>query len=225
MLHPMQLYCCLIVGVLIIKSDNTPTLPPNTIQIPLKSTDSGLVQSQNYYTKMQQPRSYTIHGASSTFVKVPGLTIPFYHTEPLLYKIRLEGKAYSPHSRGVWMFARLMIDDYLLYVNKLVPNTADRYKYDNQCGDLDCFEYRGGFYWYATSPTWTTVVFNDIIYLTPGLHVFDVGVRGGPDYNPSIGMYPIYTHTWVLTMEVIQFDRQANIGMTPVNVSMNSSDG
>ncbi|CAF2034659.1 unnamed protein product [Rotaria magnacalcarata] len=118
-----------------------------------------------------------------------------------------------------------MIDDRLLYVNKLVLNTADRYKYDNQCENLGCFEHIGGYYWHTTSAAVTTVVFNDIIYLSPGLHVFDVGVRGGPDYNPSAGGYPLEISGWVLTMEVIQYDPKTNIGMTPVNVTHNDVAG
>ncbi|CAF1562466.1 unnamed protein product [Rotaria magnacalcarata] len=118
-----------------------------------------------------------------------------------------------------------MIDDRLLYVNKLVLNTADRYKYDNQCENLGCFEHIGGYYWHTTSAAVTTVVFNDIIYLSLGLHVFDVGVRGGPDYNPSAGGYPLEISGWVLTIEVIQYDPKTNIGMTPVNVTHNDVAG
>ena len=60
--------------------------------------------------------------------------------------------------------------------------------------------------------------FTDIIYLNPGLHVIDVGVRG-------MGAFPSYVRAGVLSIELIQFDRHANIGMTPVNVTLTSSNG
>ena len=79
--------------------------------------------------KQQQPELYTLHGTSETFIKLPGLTMPFYHTEPLLYKIRLEGKCHLNFPSPKWLYLHLMIDDYLLYVNKFLPNTANRYLY------------------------------------------------------------------------------------------------
>ncbi len=205
----------------ILKCYGNAILPPDTIQIPSNRLPSNFIHSQRYYVKQQQPAVYTIHGHSETFVKLPGLTMPFYHTEPLLYKIRFEGKCYSPHySEGVWLYLHLMIDDYLLYVNKFLPNTANRYQYLPGCGLNDCGDYIGGFYWHTISGSVTMCSFSDIIYLNAGLHVIDVGVRGG--FNPTSGAFPTYIHGGILTIELVEYDRQANIGISPVNVTLPS---
>ncbi len=61
---------------------------------------------------------------------------------------------------------------------------------------------------------------HDIIYLNAGLHVIDIGVRGG--LNPSAGAFPMYIGGGTLTIELVEYDRQANIGISPVNVTLPS---
>jgi hypothetical protein len=112
-----------------------------------------------------------------------------------------------------------MINDYVLYVNKFVPNTADRYKYtDSQ--DVGMGDHTGGFHWYSNSPETITCAFSDIIYLNRGLHVFDVGIRSGT--NSAFTTYAFYG---VLTIKAIQFEPDAKIRMTPMNVSTAGFNG
>ncbi|CAF5050927.1 unnamed protein product [Rotaria sp. Silwood1] len=116
-----------------------------------------------------------------------------------------------------------MIDDYLLYVNKFLPNTNNRYQYLPGYGSNDGGDYVGGFYWHANSPTVIMCSFSDIIYLNAGLHVIDVGVRGG--LRPNAGAFPTYVHGGTLTIELVEYAHQANIGMSPVNVNLASFVG
>ncbi|CAF3596273.1 unnamed protein product [Rotaria sp. Silwood1] len=79
----------------------------------------------------------------------------------------------------------------------------------------------GDWNWFASSQTMTMCSFSDIIYLNPGLHVIDVGVRGG--YDTGIGAFPLYVQAGILIVEVVQFDSRANIGLIPTNVMLTMS--
>jgi hypothetical protein len=205
--------------LLILACNGNPILPKNTIKISSNRMHNNLILSERHYVKQQQPNSYTLHGYSETFVKLPGLTMPFYHTQPLLYKIRFEGKCYSQHSIGIWLYLHLMIDDYLLYVDKFLPNTPNRYKYLPEFTGNNRVDEVGGFFWHPNSLTVEMCSFNDIIYLNAGLHIIDVGARGGP------GAFPIEVINGILTIELVEYDPQANIGILPVNVTLTSLIG
>jgi hypothetical protein len=210
--------------LLILACNGNPILPKNTIKISSNRMHNNLILSERHYVKQQQPREYILHGHSETFVKLPSLTMPFYHTQPLLYKIRFEGKCYSPHSKSIWLYLHLMIDDYILYVDKFLPNTANRYQYLPGFTDNYGVDTIGGFAWFATSPTTVMCTFSDIIYLNAGLHVIDVGVRGGID-STTHGAFPIYVGYGILTIELVEYDPQADIGILPVNVTLTSLIG
>jgi hypothetical protein len=203
--------------LLILACNGNPILPKNTIKI-----SSNRMHNERYYVKQQEPSQYDLLGRSETFVKLPGLTMPFYHTEALLYKIRFEGKCSSPHSTATWLNLHLMIDDYLLYVDKFLPNTANRYQYLPGFIDINGVDTIGGLYWSVTSSTIVACSFNDIIYLNAGLHVIDVGVRGG--YR-GFGAFPISVLGGTLTIELVEYDPQADIGILPVNVTLTSLIG
>ena len=206
-----------------VSCDGSSALPRGTIQIQSKSSQANVRQSESYHSKQQQPRSYALQGFSETFVKLPGTTLAFHHSEPLLYKVRFEGKCYTPHAASTFLYLHLMVDDYLLYVDRFLSNTAERYNYNAGYPNNHESDQIGGFSWFASSVTLTTCAFSDILYLTPGLHVIDVGVRGG--YSAQDGTFPILVLNGVLTAELIQYDRFADIGMRPMNVSQPRSTG
>ena len=156
-------YCLFTFAIIAVESNGSPGPPPGTIQIPATRGPINTRQSESYHRKQQQPRSYTLNGFSETFVKLPGTTLEFIHTEPLLYKVRFEGKCYTPDARGIWLYLHLMVDDSVLYVDKFLPNTAERYKYNTGYSTNDASDSLGGFYWHANSPTVTTCAFTDII--------------------------------------------------------------
>jgi hypothetical protein len=208
---------------LAVQDDAWPSLPLDTIRMPESRAQVNIRASESYHSKQQQPRAYTIHSQSETFAKLPGTAMTFYHTEPMLYKIRFEGKCHSPHATSTWLYLRLMVDNYLLYTDRFLPNTADRHKYNTDYPGNDQGDYVGGFYWYTNSPSTTTCTFSDIMYLNPGLYVIDVGVRGGASSQST--SFPLYVHAGVLTVELVRFDRSANIGMQPMNVTLPNSTG
>ncbi|CAF1003140.1 unnamed protein product [Adineta steineri] len=217
MKNTVEMYCYFLFMFLISKCNGNPILPMNTIQIPSNRVYNNFIRSEKYYIKQQLPEIFTIQGPSETFVKVPGLTMPFYHTEPLLYKIKFEGRCHSPHSKATWLHLRFMINENLLYVNKFLPNTANRYQYNTGYSSNDHIDYFGGFYWYTSSPTKIDCSFSDIIYLNPGLHIIDVAVRGGLGKN---GAFPTYAQYGALTIELVEYDLHADIGIKPINSNL-----
>lgn len=170
---------------------------PTTILIPSYLAKSDFIQSQKYHVRQQSPTSYKIQGASTAFVKLPNLTVSFDHEEPLLFEVQFDGKCYSSTTNRTWFYIHLMVNDHVLYVNKFVSNTADRYRYTDS-SDAGMSDHTGGFHWFSNSLETTRCAFNDIIYLNPGLHVFDVGVRGGPGST-----FPMYVFYGVFTIKAI----------------------
>ncbi|CAF0838646.1 unnamed protein product [Adineta steineri] len=217
MKNTIRMYCYFLFMFLISKCNGNPVLPMNTIQIPSNRMYNNFIRSEKYYIKQQLPESFAIQGSSETFVKVPGLTMPFYHTEPLLYKIKFEGNCYSPHPKQIWLYLRLMINDNLLYVNKFLPNTANRYQYNAGYSSNDIAEYIGGFYWHSTSVAITQCSFSNVIYLNPGLHIIDVAVRGGIS---TYGAFPTHVRGGTLTIELVEYDLHADIGMKPIDANL-----
>ncbi|CAF0908815.1 unnamed protein product [Adineta steineri] len=213
MKNTVRMYCYFLFMFLILKCNGNPILPVNTIQIPSNRMYNNFIRSERYYVKQQLPHIFMIQGPSETYVKVPGLSMPFHHTEPLLYKIKFEGRCYSPHSKGIWSYLRFMINDNLLYVDKFLSNTANRYQYSSGYTSNDHIDQVGGFYWHNTSPAVAQCSFSDIIYLNPGLHVIDVAVREG------VGL-PVYVKGGVLTIELVEYDLNADIGIKPVNANL-----
>ncbi|CAF1057700.1 unnamed protein product [Didymodactylos carnosus] len=187
--------------LLIRSSHSLPSLPSNAIKI----------QSHIIHVKQQQPLTFIIENSSEIFEKVPGLTTQFYHTQPLLYKIRFDGvcTTYS----GVWTraFVRLMVDDSLLYGFQLTPNTVDRWKSISGATSLTDVDQIGGGSSLTIPTSELTCSKTDFIYLQPGLHTLDVGARGDGTATPSMSV-----RGGQLTIELIQADQQAE----PMNVSM-----
>ncbi|CAF0875828.1 unnamed protein product [Adineta steineri] len=192
MKNTVRMYCYFLFMFLISKCNGNLNLPTNTIQIPSNRIYNNFIRSEKYYIKQQLPHVFLIQGPSETFVKVPGLTMRFYHTEPLLYKIKFEGKY------------------------KFLPNTANRYQYNAGYSSNDHIDNIGGVYWLNNSPLITQCSFSDIIYLNPGLHVVDVAVRGTLDSRA----FPTQVFGGALTIELVGYDLNAVIGMKPINANL-----
>ncbi|CAF1515070.1 unnamed protein product, partial [Rotaria sordida] len=104
-------------------------------------------------------------------------------------------------------------NDYLIYNDKLIQNTADRYKSIPGYTDIHSFDHIGvGQYAFFTTIA-TTITKTELIYLQPGLHVIDVAAR-------AVGKMPVYIYYGVLTIKLIEFNDAASIGgMVPINVT------
>ncbi|CAF4292883.1 unnamed protein product, partial [Rotaria sordida] len=176
------------------------------------------IVSQKFYRKFQEPTTFSIAGESDTYTKVTGFTAAFSHSEPLLYKIKLDAICHNPNG-AIWMFPRIMVNDYLIYNDKLIQNTADRYKSIPGYTDIHSFDHIGvGQYAFFTTIA-TTITKTELIYLQPGLHVIDVAAR-------AEGTMPVHIYQGVLTIELVRFRNGANVGeMTPINVTSINSNG
>ncbi|CAF0862638.1 unnamed protein product [Adineta steineri] len=216
MKNTVRMYCYFLFMFLISKCNGNPVLPMNTIQIPSTRMYNNFIRSERYYVKQQLPNTFAIQGPSETFVKVPGLTLPFNHVEPLLYKIKFEGRCVLPYSKVTWFHLRFMINDNLLYIDKFLPNTANRYQYITGYSNNDGLDYTGGFYGHTYSLAVTQCSFSDIIYLNPGLHVVDVVARSGY----AAGAFPIILRNGALTIELVEYDLYADIGMKPIDANL-----
>ncbi|CAF1541177.1 unnamed protein product [Didymodactylos carnosus] len=75
-----------------------------------------------------------------------------------------------------------------------------------------------GGHWRFTVPASVSCSKTDFIYLNAGLHVIDVGVRGEQKL-------PVYVVWGTLSIELVQFDRNVNIGLIPINVTLPNSSG
>jgi hypothetical protein len=180
--------------------------------------DNGFILSEKFYRKFQEPTIFTITNESDIYTKVTGFTAAFSHTEPLLYKIKFDAICHSPND-GIWVFPRIMVNDYLIYNDKLIENTASRYKLIPGYTDVHSFDHIGvGQYAFYTSIS-TAITKSELIYLQPGLNIIDAVVRG-------TGAVPIHIYQGVLTIELVHFRKGANIGeIKPVHVTPINPNG
>ena len=107
----------------------------------------------------------------------------------MLFRVQFQGKCHFPQSTHTALYLHLMINDYVLYANKFVPNMAERYKYIVGQTDDGYSDHIGGVHLDSYSAGTRICAFSDIIYLNSGLHVFEVGVRGA-----RTSTYPIYAY-------------------------------
>lgn len=136
----------------------------------------------------------------------------FHHTEPTLFRVQVQGKYYVPHSTATWFFGHLMINDYVLYVDKFVPNNAKRHQ-NAAHTEIGMSDHIGGVHLFTHSSGTITYTFSNIIYLSSGLHTFTVGVRAGINSN-----LPVHVFYGVLTIETLEPGRHADIGIPLMDV-------
>lgn len=79
-----------------------------------------IIRGQYFYTKYTPTFRFDLNTATSTFVGIPGLIVPVYHTTPILYKIWFLAGYYMTTPGGS-SFIRILIDDYSLTGNRLLP--------------------------------------------------------------------------------------------------------
>ncbi|CAF0951863.1 unnamed protein product [Didymodactylos carnosus] len=175
--------------------------------------------AEQYYCKYQNPYVYALNDRLDIFSKIPGLTSTFTLPQPTLYKITFQAncKVAVPGR----LFLRIMVNDQLIIGDRLIPNTSDRHLNQTILGttltEVDCrggcFQYSGidrvewGWTEYACSKT-------EIIYLKPGVHVFDVGVRINEREFEIIG--------GILQFELIQYEQNSNIGIPLSDINFNN---
>lgn len=178
-----------------------------------RTNSNDFIQSQKFFRKFQEPTTFTISGASNVYAKVTGLTLAFNHAYPLLYKIKFDAICFSPKV-NTWVFPRIMVNEVLIYNDKLIQNKEDRYNSIPGFTDVHMFDHIGVGQYAFFAPMAMAITKSEWIYLQPGLHVIDAVVR-------AIGEMPVHIYYGVLSIELIEFKMEANIGdMIPINVTL-----
>jgi len=154
--------------------------------------------------KRQDPNSNYVYAASANFVYVPNLNEAFSVTKNTLFKVTFQGDIWFA-SQMMQEFVQIMVNDYLIIDNNLLPNTGERVN-QNQGQTLESVDNRGGSLFfkainYADGAVDVTLSINRvaIVYLQPGTYTFNVGVRttaGSPRLQGGM-----------VTFELTQFEK------------------
>lgn len=160
--------------------NTTKTLPRTTIYLDtLQDQNVCFNGAPQFFFAYQSADRFSLNTVSSNFIKIPGLSLVFYHAKPRLYKIRLQGHLYTV-SLDTRTLMRFMIDDHILSSNKLYPNTEQRLNMQLPVGsyNLETLDWREGIFAFtessrATMPCSKT----EIVYLPAGVHSIDVVSR------------------------------------------------
>lgn len=192
--------------ILLVSSSNN-TSKDGIIIIPVGRSLAGgtIIRGQYFYTKYMPTFRFDLNTATSTFVKIPGLIVPVYHATPMLYKIWFSAGCYFTWPGGS-SFIRIMIDDYILIGNRLLPNTKNRDTYDSTLGNsLTEVDAHGASFMRNgdSSGNYYTCPKFEVVYLPAGLHVIEVVARTD---HPAL-----FIHTGILTVELTQYQDGADI--------------
>lgn len=156
----------------------TKNLSPNVINLDTSSKGRGTscnYRPQFYYTK-QTDRVFDFTSVVPGFVKIPGLSLVFYHAQPRLYKIRAQGN-YNTMGIHHLSFLRIMIDGKILIYNKLYPNNAQRAA-ASIIGELYHADMEGGIFVYPFDGGYiASFTKEETVYLAGGVHSIDVVLR------------------------------------------------
>ncbi|CAF4399318.1 unnamed protein product [Rotaria socialis] len=142
---------------------------------------------------------------SGNFVFIPNLSKAFVITQPTFFKITFQGCIYNG-GQYLQQFVQIIINDYLILANKLVPNTVQRVNYGLglALNDVDTI---GGIY-FATNQYYSITPITRIahVYLPAGTYIFGVGTRNDRNTGEIRG--------GIVTYESTQFenDRLQQVG-------------
>ena len=132
---------------------------------------------------------------SDNFVYAPDMNQAFHVTKTTLFKITFQGSLYND-AKDVRLFLQIMVNDYLIVANRLIPNTNERSTGMDSIGGLD----------YLNGVGFSAIVITRVamIYLPPGTYTLNVGVRS----NLGTG----HLLNGMVTYELIQFGVDQDLG-------------
>ncbi|CAF1595261.1 unnamed protein product, partial [Didymodactylos carnosus] len=174
----------------------------------------GFIQGQHFYTKYQDIWKVQVSSASSTFIKIPGLTFVFSHAKPLLYEVDYYGNFIN--EQGIaHTFVKVMVDGSIFTANRLLPNNDRRATADPALGsNLLAVDRYGASLVYSVAPSSSfTFVKSERLYLPAGVHLIEIGVRTD---KPTCNVYD-----GVLDIKLTEFDTDANVLGLKYPVSIN----
>lgn len=131
---------------------------------------------------------------SNQFNYVPHLNEAFHVTKNTLFRITFQGTLHNPEAGHA--FVQIMVNDYLIIGNRLLPNTNQRLTMGLGSDDYIPDGY-GGFCFGGTGQhSFETRI--AMVYLPPGTYTFNVGVRAKSSYTNVVASF--------VTYELTQFD-------------------
>ncbi|CAF2996672.1 unnamed protein product [Rotaria socialis] len=207
---------CLTTLFPVLTSVTTSTIASNTttikiIEVPAIQSKSSsrnfrAAQPVHFYRRSQASWSFDASSASQVFSKVSDLSLGVHHTVPMIYKIHFQGSCLLNviNGRG---FIRILIDNNVLNLNRLMPNTDRRATLASQMGlNLGQVDAQGGSFFHSGSATWVcaSCAKTDVVLLSPGTHIIDVGLRTD---NPTARI-----HGGELVVEMTEYDPSVHFG-------------
>ncbi|CAF2030074.1 unnamed protein product [Rotaria magnacalcarata] len=160
----------------------------------------------HFYRRSQGSWYFDASSASQVFSKVPDLSLGVHHTVAMIYKIHFQGSCLhtAVTSHG---FIRILVDNNVLNLNRLMPNTDRRATLASQIGlNLEVLDLQGGSMFYSGFTTLVCVscAKTDVVLLSPGTHIIDVGLRTD---NPIARI-----HGGELVVEMTEYDPSVHFG-------------
>lgn len=136
---------------------------------------------------IRQQNNHQTFTPSSNFNYVTGTNAAFHITKNTLFKITYQGVAEQHANRFISFELQILVNDRIISGNRLKSNSVG----DNT----------GGYYWHVGMPHTALFVSRmAMVYLSPGVYSFHVGVRTA---NPSLDL-----HSGIVHYEITQFDDQ-----------------
>jgi hypothetical protein len=138
---------------------------------------------------IRQQDSVQTFSTSSNFNYVTGTNVAFHITNNTLFKITYQGTAEQHANVDIGFRLQILVNDLIISGNQLKSNTV--------------VDSTAGYYWYqGASDSAVFVSRMAMVYLSPGIYSFNVGVQ---TLFPSLELNGGMVH-----YEIIQFDDQEN---------------
>ncbi|CAF1408757.1 unnamed protein product, partial [Didymodactylos carnosus] len=155
------------------------------------------------FNKYQNIKDNFVFVPSNNFVYVPDMNEAFHVTKNTLFKITLQCGLFN-RAQAVDQFVQIIVDDYLIMHNSLLPNTDQRL---GMLSATDSYQTDriGGYYHFGGSiNSFEFVTRMAMVYLPPGTYTFNVGVRSSSASGLLGG--------GMVTYELTQFDYDQDLG-------------
>ncbi|CAF1153102.1 unnamed protein product [Rotaria magnacalcarata] len=196
-------------------ASNTTTI--KIIEVPTIQSKSSFGNSRaastiHFYRRSQESWQFDASSASQVFSKVSDLSLGVHHTVPMIYKIHFQGSCLHSVVAGRGLI-RILVDNNVLNLNRLMPNTDRRATLASQMGlTLEQLDAQGGSFFYSGLTTWVcaSCAKTDVVLLSPGTHIIDVGLRTD---NPIARI-----HGGELVVEMTEYDPRVHFGFQYLTV-------
>lgn len=174
-----MLFVNFIIAVIIlleVQGENSPQV--GYVEIPARNARDSSISPTHFYFRYQSPSHFNV-SVSNIYITVPGLRTTFKVAQPTLFEITYQGSCEVHKGKGVHI--KLLIDDHLIIGDTRTPNVPQRHLYSNITTGQNSSQFDQWLsqhhlpFELATLP----IVQTAVVYVAPGIHVFDLGVHHG----------------------------------------------